>query len=492
MRTPSTPLSGPMTGGLPRAASATAAPGQSLSLFTTALSAADDLLFGEQDAAADTAPGSAVSGLPDAIESTALAADPATASDPGAGMQALDIAMQVPNALDPGLLLAQSGLAGTPSRPEVQDTAATSRLPGTGSTSTVRVAAMQSTIDAGQRNPGPPAAGVAAPVDDPLRPEAARSSQPDRVTKPVDLPALVDAGPTADPAKARTVGAAEPPIRVPSQAGGPMPAAPVRPEANESAPLRMRLSPEDGGTPGVLADQAVLPHPRSAVAAEAVPQARAAERVAALQPAPGGIEPTKELALVPAALEFAGLQRLDRQKPASASGAAAPADAGGAAFAAPLPVMSAGASAATELAGIHHAPAEHLVNQVSWWLSQNVQGADFQIDMPGGTPVSVSVQIRGNEAQVAFQSDQPEIRQVLAQALPQLKDAFGHEGLLLAGASVGGNADGRGADRSGARQPSPPQGPAVRGTGLREPGAAIAAVRAVSVGASGRSLDLYV
>ncbi|QNK74340.1 flagellar hook-length control protein FliK [Variovorax sp. PAMC28562] len=92
---------------------------------------------------------------------------------------------------------------------------------------------------------------------------------------------------------------------------------------------------------------------------------------------------------------------------------------------------------------------ERMVDQVSWWMAHRSQGAELKLDLPGGQPVSVSVQVQGNEAQVAFRSDHPEARQWLNAAMPQLKEMLGNEGLMLSGSSVGQS--GSGAEQEAAR-----------------------------------------
>ena len=92
---------------------------------------------------------------------------------------------------------------------------------------------------------------------------------------------------------------------------------------------------------------------------------------------------------------------------------------------------------------------ERMVDQVSWWMAHRSQGAELKLDLPGGQPVSVSVQVQGNEAQVAFRSDHPEARQWLNAAMPQLKEMLGNEGLMLSGSSVGQS--GSGAEKEAAR-----------------------------------------
>ncbi|RYZ09974.1 MAG: flagellar hook-length control protein FliK [Comamonadaceae bacterium] len=146
---------------------------------------------------------------------------------------------------------------------------------------------------------------------------------------------------------------------------------------------------------------------------------------------------------------------------------------------------AAGAGAAANGAGF----TERLVEQVSWWMANRSQGAELKLDLPGGAPVSVTVQVTGNEAHVAFRSDSPEARQWLGAALPQLKEMFGNEGLMLSGASVGQS--GTGAEQEAARdaQRALRSNAGTGASGSAEPAAA-AAVRPRTV--VERALDLYV
>jgi flagellar hook-length control protein FliK len=133
-----------------------------------------------------------------------------------------------------------------------------------------------------------------------------------------------------------------------------------------------------------------------------------------------------------------------------------------------------------------------MVDQVSWWMAHRSQGAELKLDLPGGQPVSVSVQVQGNEAQVAFRSDHPEARQWLNAAMPQLKEMLGNEGLMLSGSSVGQS--GTGAEREAARDAQRAvhaEGGGVRGTAASATDTTMsAAARPRSV--TERALDLYV
>jgi len=149
----------------------------------------------------------------------------------------------------------------------------------------------------------------------------------------------------------------------------------------------------------------------------------------------------------------------------------------------PSPFMPAvdAAMAATALA---NPMTEQLMEQISWYLSQKTQGAQLTLDVPGGLPVSVSIQVQGNEAQIAFRSDQPEARQLLTQSLPHLRDMLGAEGLMLSGATVD-SGQGRREEPAPGGPPRTPVGAFGNAISL-EPSAAPA--RQVAAG----RLDLYV
>jgi flagellar hook-length control protein FliK len=133
------------------------------------------------------------------------------------------------------------------------------------------------------------------------------------------------------------------------------------------------------------------------------------------------------------------------------------------------------------------APDMQAAEQVTYWVTQNVQNAELKLDGLGASPVEVSIHVQGNEAQITFRSDEAATRGVLESAGAHLKDMLQREGMVLTGVSVGtsgsGNAGGNGERRApaGARQ------------------AAIAPLQAATVEAgrrmaapTGRSVDLFV
>lgn len=222
--------------------------------------------------------------------------------------------------------------------------------------------------------------------------------------------------------------------------------------------------------------------PSQRAAAGAIADAPATAHTSAAMAAPTA-EPAVQIALAPVAFALHRGERPDERAPgAHATPAGADAQAGfapgGSSWMPGIDAASAGA------AGAQGGLAERMVEQVSWWLSQRTQGAEMTLDVPGGAPVSVSIQVQGNEAQVAFRSDQVEARQLLANAMPQLKEMLGAEGLVLSGSSVGTSAGGA---HDGEAAPEAP----ARRRGMHAEALPVAA-GPVRRPVPGRALDLYV
>jgi flagellar hook-length control protein FliK len=94
-----------------------------------------------------------------------------------------------------------------------------------------------------------------------------------------------------------------------------------------------------------------------------------------------------------------------------------------------------------------------VAEQVTYWVTQNVQNAEMKLDGLGASPVEVSIHVQGNEAQISFRSDEAATRGVLEGAAAHLKDMLQREGMVLTGVSVGtsGSGDSNGGQRQ-ARQ----------------------------------------
>jgi flagellar hook-length control protein FliK len=131
-------------------------------------------------------------------------------------------------------------------------------------------------------------------------------------------------------------------------------------------------------------------------------------------------------------------------------------------------------------------PERAVADQVSYWISQGVQNAELTFSGVDSQPVEVHISLSGNEAHVAFRSDQAETRDFLTGASGHLKDLLQSEGMVLSGMSVGSS----GAENSGARERRAPSETAQRNTRqAREE----VVVRPVALPrASGRAVDLFV
>lgn len=78
-----------------------------------------------------------------------------------------------------------------------------------------------------------------------------------------------------------------------------------------------------------------------------------------------------------------------------------------------------------------------VADKVSYWISNNIQNAEMKLDGVGDHPVEVSIRMQGNEAHVAFRTDELQTRAALEHASVHLKDLLQREGLVLSGVSVG-------------------------------------------------------
>ena len=128
---------------------------------------------------------------------------------------------------------------------------------------------------------------------------------------------------------------------------------------------------------------------------------------------------------------------------------------------------------------------EALAEQVTYWVNQKVQSAEMTVSRDG-QPVEVSVTLSGNEAQVAFRSDQEQTRQLLDASMAQLSEMLRGQGLVLSGASVGTSArDGRSSgEQSQGRTPKVGQTTVVAAEGI--------SVRANHIQTGRGAIDVFV
>ncbi|MGI4985217.1 MAG: flagellar hook-length control protein FliK, partial [Janthinobacterium lividum] len=66
--------------------------------------------------------------------------------------------------------------------------------------------------------------------------------------------------------------------------------------------------------------------------------------------------------------------------------------------------------------------------------------AELHLNPPNLGPIRVSLNLQGNDAQATFSSHDPQVRDAIAAALPQLRERFAEGGLSLAQANVTPNA----------------------------------------------------
>ncbi|MEO7186671.1 MAG: flagellar hook-length control protein FliK [Rhodoferax sp.] len=90
-----------------------------------------------------------------------------------------------------------------------------------------------------------------------------------------------------------------------------------------------------------------------------------------------------------------------------------------------------------------------VAEKVAYWISNDVQNAELKLDGIGDKPVEVSIRMQGNEAHIAFRSDELQARAALENAGIHLKDMLQREGVVLSGVSVGTSGAGESGDKGG-------------------------------------------
>ena len=78
--------------------------------------------------------------------------------------------------------------------------------------------------------------------------------------------------------------------------------------------------------------------------------------------------------------------------------------------------------------------------KVTWVATQNLQSADIHLNPPQLGPVSISLDIKGDQAIAHFVSAHPAVRDAIEQALPKLRQMMEDNGITLSDASVGSQA----------------------------------------------------
>jgi flagellar hook-length control protein FliK len=137
-------------------------------------------------------------------------------------------------------------------------------------------------------------------------------------------------------------------------------------------------------------------------------------------------------------------------------------------------------------ADLKMSPDVFVAEKVAYWISNDVQNAEMRLDGIGLDPVEVSIRMHGNEAQVAFRTDELQARAALENASTHLKELLQREGLVLTGVSV----ETAGAGNSGDRDPKSRQGSRQTTIGPLSP--VRADHGAVAGRVAGGALDLFV
>ena len=101
------------------------------------------------------------------------------------------------------------------------------------------------------------------------------------------------------------------------------------------------------------------------------------------------------------------------------------------------PLSGGGAMAYAASAEAANVTADAVAEQVTYWVNQELQNAELTLNGEGHDPIEVSISLQGNEANVAFRSDQAATRVILEGAVSHLKEMLAQHGLSLAGVSVG-------------------------------------------------------
>jgi flagellar hook-length control protein FliK len=95
------------------------------------------------------------------------------------------------------------------------------------------------------------------------------------------------------------------------------------------------------------------------------------------------------------------------------------------------------------------APRDHLSAQVGtkawdnqvgqkivWMVAGGDQSASLTLNPPDLGPMQVVLNVSGDQASVAFSSNQQEVRQALENAMPRLREMMGESGIALGSATV--------------------------------------------------------
>lgn len=128
----------------------------------------------------------------------------------------------------------------------------------------------------------------------------------------------------------------------------------------------------------------------------------------------------------------------------------------------------------------------YVAEQVSYWISNDVQSAEIKLQGLGDSPVAVRISMVGNEAHVAFRTDEAQARDALENASAHLKEMLQRDGVVLSGVSVGTSGSGG----AGGQEQQPRHGRQKTVVMVEVP--LRVETRALGTAQAGRALDLFV
>ncbi|MHB1815937.1 MAG: flagellar hook-length control protein FliK, partial [Steroidobacteraceae bacterium] len=207
-------------------------------------------------------------------------------------------------------------------------------------------------------------------------------------------------------------------------------------EKTDPVAVAMALMDRAGAAPAPVAARASAPNPAGKPAPGAVVVAQAGQSTGAVTAATTAAVHTALAESMPGPAAAAG-------HPAAASvgqpGGAGPLTAAqlvaSTQASASNPSTSAGGPALAAPVG-SGAWTEQLAARLTWMTQQGVQSASLQLSPRNLGPLQVSITVQRGQASVWFGATQPETRQALARALPELRNLFANQGLSLTDSGV--------------------------------------------------------
>lgn len=205
-------------------------------------------------------------------------------------------------------------------------------------------------------------------------------------------------------------------------------AADVAPSTTEAGPIapkaaaRARTQPPDPqaeAAPAQAASPQKAPAATTALRADAPPAAAAANR-------------TPEVDRGAPKLETAS--RIEAAAPSGTATASAPLPIAAPAASAPVTYSVAHAAVAAPVASSGFAP--EFAQRVVLFAQRRLQQAEISVAPPELGPISVSIELRGQEATLAFTAPSQATRHAIEEALPRLREMLAAQGLQLSGAEV--------------------------------------------------------